>query len=245
MIPDEIYHLPHCRDRNEEIKYIIIHCSLGNSEKQIQTLDELGLSVHYIIGRNRKITEVLSPKKVAFHAGLSRWQQSAEKSLNNCSIGIEIETLSLGQASIDYPRGVIKKLCDLLSILCQTYHIKPENILAHSDIAPARKPDPGVSFPWKRLVKHGFGVWYNQQRLSLETDEIKLLETIGYDTTNLPAARYAFCRHFFPKEISFISDINTLLNTPYPANFSPKEQKKYLKILRATAHAFTEQRKNA
>lgn len=237
MIADKIHHLNHFRPRTEKIKYIILHCSLGTPEKQINILDELGLSVHYIIGRDNTITEVLSPEKVAFHAGLSKWQQSEDKSLNNSSIGIEIETLTLGQSKKDYTRGQMKKLYELLSELSQKYNIKPENILAHSDIAPTRKPDPGLSFPWKCLAKHGFGIWYNQHKLAAETNEINLLQTIGYDTTDLPAARYAFCRHFFPEEVFIESDITTLLNTPYPADFIPKELKKYLRRLRAAADA--------
>lgn len=243
MIPDKINHINHFRDRKEPIKYIIIHCSIGTADEQIKNLDELGLSVHYILGRNQKITEVLPPKKAAFHAGRSRWLQSRQKSLNDCSIGIEIETLTLGQSSKDYTRGQMKKLYELLEELTLKYHIRPENILAHSDIAPTRKPDPGVSFPWKKLIRHGFGVWYNLRDISKETNETKLLNAIGYDTTNLTAARYAFCRRFFPAEVSVQPDIKTLLDTPYPANFIPKAEKKYLRILRATAYAFAEQRK--
>lgn len=245
MIADEISHLPHFRPRTEPIKYIIIHCSLGTPKEQIKTLDSLALSTHYIIGRNGKITETLSPEKVAFHAGLSNWRQSKDTSLNNSSIGIELETLTLGQSKEDYPLRQMKKLYKLLNELCPKYNIRKENILAHSDIAPTRKPDPGVAFPWKRLAKHGFGLWYNERRLSKETNETTLLETIGYDTKNLPAARYAFCRHFIPQEVFVENDLQKLLTTPYPLNFTPKDQKKYLKILRATAHAFKSQRKNA
>lgn len=244
MTPDKIHHLPHFRPRTEKIKYIIIHCSRGTPEEQIQILDKLGLSVHYIIGRDKTITEVLPPEKVGFHAGLSNWQNDVEKSLNNISIGIEIEAPTLGQSPEDYSRKQMQKLYELLNTLCTKYTIKPENILGHSDIAPTRKPDPGLSFPWKRLSRHGFGIWYNQHKLATETNETKLLQTIGYDTADLPAARYAFCRHFFPQEVFIESNIQTLVNTPYPANFTPQDPQKYLQILQATAYAFTHQRKN-
>lgn len=239
---DRVSHSQHYRKRTEPIKYIILHCSLGTPEKQIKTLDELGLSVHYIIGRDNTTTEVLPPNLVAYHAGESHWQNSPESSLNGCSIGIEIETTTLGQSSKDYQVGVMKKLYSLLTFLSKKYKIRRENILGHSDIAPSRKPDPGVGFPWKKLYQYDLGIWYSQRCLDKETDEIKLLQTIGYDTSNLNAARYAFCRRFIPEEIFVESDITKLLNNPYPTDFHPKNSERYLLTLRAVAFSFNKER---
>lgn len=234
---DTIHHLPHNRPREEQIKYIIIHCSRGTAKEQIQTLDRLGLSVHYIIDRKGEITEVVPPSLVAYHAGISRWQNSPQKSLNGCSIGIEFESADLGQRKNFTPRSV-NKLVRLLSHLMFVYKIRPENILGHSDIAPTRKPDPGAAFPWKRLAKELTSVWYDTDKLLKETNEQKLLETIGYDTADLPAARYAFCRHFFPKEVQIIEDITILVNSPYPKDFTPKDYPRYITYLRAAAYAY-------
>lgn len=239
---DSVVHSRHYRERTEPIKYIILHCSVGTPQEQIKRLDNLGLSAHYIIGRDSTITEVLPPEYVAYHAGKSRWQNSEETSLNGCSIGIEIEASALGQNKADYHRGIMRKIYSLLHFLCMKYKIRPENILGHSDIAPTRKPDPGACFPWKTLYVYNFGVWYNLLRLSPETDETTLLQIIGYDTANLPAARYAFCRHFIPEEVFVESDIFKLLTFPYPADFQPKDQENYLRILRATAAAYVKAR---
>lgn len=239
---DACVHSKHYRERTEPIKYIILHCYTGTPQEQIERMDSLGVSVHYIIGRDCRVTEVLPPALVAYHAGQSHWQGSPESSLNGCTIGIELETLTLGQSKQDYQRGQLRKLYSLLYYLCMKYKIRPENILGHSDIAPSRKPDPGACFPWNRLRQYNFGVWYSLLCLSKETDETTLLQTIGYDTTDLPAARYAFCRHFIPEEIFVESDIQKLLNMPCPADFMPQDHEKYLKILRAVARSYTEAR---
>lgn len=235
---NHIAHSAHYRERTESIKYIIIHCSAPSPEKQLKILNELGLSAHYIIGQNGEITENLPPEKVAYHAGKSHWQKSTGESLNGTSIGIELESPNLGQTSKDFTERQIRKLCALLKHLSIKYHIKPANILGHSDIAPTRKPDPGAGFPWKRLAAHNLCPWYNLRNLSDETDELKLLQSIGYNTEVLAAARYAFCRHFFPEEIAVEQNLQKLLDNPYPADFIPQNQKKYFKRLRAAALAY-------
>ncbi len=242
---DRVVHSKHYRERTEPIKYIILHCYAGTPQEQLERMDNLGVSVHYIIGRDNTTTEVLPPSLVAYHAGASRWQNSEGKSLNDCSIGIEIETKTLGQSPTDYQVGVMKKLYSLLTVLCLKYKIRRENILGHSDIAPTRKPDPGAGFPWKKLYQYNLGIWYNLRCLDKETDESKLLQNIGYDTTSLIAARYAFCRRYLPEEIFVEEDIHKLLETPYPADFTPQNAAKYMRLLRAVSFSFTEERRKS
>ncbi len=242
MPADKIQHSQHYRERTEEIRYIILHCSAGTPEEQIRILDALGLSVHYIIGQDGTVTENLPPEKIAFHAGLSKWQNSESTSLNGCSIGIELESPMLGQCPSDYTGKQINALIVLLKELVCRYKIRKENILGHSDISPTRKPDPGAGFPWKKLYQHNLSVWYKLYKLDKETDETKLLAKIGYDTTEPAAARYAFCRHFMPEEVMIEEDIQNLLETVYPKDFSPGNPDKYLRILRAVSYAAAEER---
>lgn len=234
-----INHSKNFRVRKERIKYIIIHCSIFSPEKQIEILNEYGLSVHYIISQEGKITENLSVENVAYHAGISFWNKSKEKSLNECSIGIELEAPTLGQSPKDYTFKQIKALCELLSLLKETHQIRTEDILGHSDIAPQAKPDPGKGFPWKKIAKLGFGVWYDLRSKSATDDEKVLLSEIGYNTSDLHAARMAFCRHFFSSDAGDFIEPSVLVDTPFELNFSPKNYNKYLKILRATAKAFS------
>lgn len=234
----EIAHLSHHRVRTDAIKYIIIHCSSYTPKKQLEILDKLELSAHYIIGHDGKIYELVPPELTAFHAGVSHWRGSAEKSLNDCSIGIELESASLGQDPKDYTPALCRSLYKLVKELMQTFHIRKENILGHSDIAPDRKPDPGCGFPWKRLAKRGLAVKCGRTLCKKDLPEAEMLSAIGYDTENIAAARYAFCRRFDTEEIRVEHDIETLLSAPYPADFYPKDAKRYLRRLRAACWSF-------
>ena len=229
--------VPHFRQRKGEIKYIIIHCSRSNPLRQTEIMQQNGVSAHYIIGRDGSLTEVIKETDVAYHAGISNWHQSAGQSLNETSVGIELECPTMGQKKRSYYSVQINRLIELLKYLQQKYHIRKDHILAHSDIAPMRKADPGAWFPWKKLYKEGLVFWYNENSLSKETDEEELLKIIGYDTANLFAARYAFCRRWLEEEVLFDNNMQHLLDNPFPPHFKPKDQKKYLKRLRAVASA--------
>lgn len=234
----------HFRIRKGAIKYIILHCSSECPQNMIEVLNKLGLSTHYIIGQDGKLFKTLDEENVAFHAGLSKWCNSLDNSLNEFSIGIEIEAPTLGQLDGEYNKKVLYRLRKLLEYLCEKYKIKKENILAHSDIAPTRKPDVGRAFPWQKLAKTKHLLWYNKNKRVCETDEKKLLEIIGYDVSCLDACRYQFCRHFLTGEIDIDMDISNLVNNPYVKNFKPKDWKRYIKTLQAVAFSFVEARKS-
>lgn len=90
--------------------------------------------------------------------------------MNSHSIGIEIGNLSLGQQ--DFAEAQIEKLIPFCRKLIKIYNLDPRRIVAHSDIAPTRKPDPGIRFPWKRLAREGIGLWYqlrNAEKSALMT----------------------------------------------------------------------------
>ncbi len=228
-------HSTHCRNRSKDIKYIVLHCSIYSPLKMIKLFNELRLSTNYIIGRNGKIYEMIPPLLVAYHAGNSSWQGSIELSLNECSIGIELEAPTLGQKKSDYTKKQISSLIDLINKLIKEYKIPYYNILGHSDIAPQRKADPGVFFPWRKLAKCGLGVWYDLRKTIKNNDEKELLEMIGYDVSNIVASRVAFCRHFYNDEVKNIVDIKELLENPFDKNFELKDKNKYLKTLQAVA----------
>ena len=102
--------VPHFRQRKGEIKYIIIHCSRSNPLRQTEIMQQNGVSAHYIIGRDGSLTEVIKEKDVAYHAGISNWHQSAGQSLNETSIGIELECPTMGQKKRSYYSVQINRL---------------------------------------------------------------------------------------------------------------------------------------
>lgn len=106
------------------------------------------------------------------------------------------------------------------------YHIKPQNVLGHSDIAPTRKPTPEYAFHGDIWQGDGVGVWYNLRNADkvTEVDEQKMLAAIGYDVANLTAAKWAFCRHWLPEVVPIDNDVMHLLNNPYNQRFDAEKQ---------------------
>ena len=223
-------------ERTAPIDSIIIHCSAFPARQAIETFREAQVSAHYIIDFNGKIIPLVDEDKRAWHAGKSFWR--GRESLNNCSIGIEICHSSLGQSAYDIRQ--IKSLIRLCQRLMRKYHIKAQNMLGHSDIAPARKADPGKCFPWPYLARHGIGRWYNIKNAALITENNvdQLLKLIGYDTTDITAAEWAFCRHYLPETVPVETDISYLVNHPYPQNFEGNKNL-FIQALQAVAYEFS------
>ena len=144
-----------------DIKFVVIHYTGMQSE--IESLKRLKsikskVSCHYFINSKGVITQMVLDKKVAWHAGKSRWKNFTN--LNKNSIGIELVNKGHEFGYQNFSNLQIKSLIDLCRALKKTYRIKKENFLGHSDIAPLRKLDPGEKFPWKKLSKYNLGVWY-------------------------------------------------------------------------------------
>lgn len=209
----------HYNERNLPISMIVLHCTIENSQDMIKVLEERKLSVHYIIGYEGELIQLVEDDKRAWHAGVSYWRGIED--VNSASIGIEISNKTLGQSS--YEEKQIETLIKLLKKLTKKYNINPRNVVAHSDIAPTRKPDPGFAFPWKRIAREGFCPWYELKHSSKITENKveNLLEIIGYDVRDEEtaiASAYAFRRRFLPKEVIIENDIKKLVDNVYPVS---------------------------
>lgn len=232
--------LPHFSKRKTPIYMLVVHCSAQDTEDMIKILDEYKLSSHYIIGLNGETTQLVEDFACAHHAGVSYWRKHEE--LNHCSIGVEISSLSLGQ--MPYNQKQISAMIELFNDIIKKYDIKPRNIIGHSDVAPTRKTDPGIAFPWKTLAEHGVGVWYDikDAKKMAENDVVKLLEIIGYDTRSKEstiASSYAFRRRFLPEEVAVDENIMHLVDNVYPiGNEKLLEGKKFLQVLKAVAYKY-------
>lgn len=222
------------RPTNAKIDTLVIHCSAGNAEDMLKIMQENSVSSHYIIEENGKIYQPVSEKKRAWHAGISFWRKRSN--LNHYSIGIELQSSSMGQSA--YPQKQINSLVVLARQIIKHYQIPAANVVAHSDIAPSRKPDPGKAFPWKYLAQKKIGLWYdlNDAAKIQETDVEKLLQTIGYDTSDLAAASYAFCRHFIASEIISNNTIKETVENIFPQDYAFPQ--KYLPILKSCAYKY-------
>ncbi|MDR1694770.1 MAG: N-acetylmuramoyl-L-alanine amidase [Lactobacillaceae bacterium] len=232
--------LPYVSRRKMPVYMLVLHCSAQDTIGMIEVMHQYKVSSHYIVGYNGEITQTADDYDSAHHAGKSFWR--GHEDLNQCSIGIEISNPTLGQT--EYTKEQIDTLIKFLPELIAKYDIKQRNIIGHSDIAPTRKPDPGIAFPWKLLSEHGVGVWYdiNDAGKMAEKDVAKLLNIIGYDTRteeSVLASCYAFRRRFLPDEVKIDNDIAHLVNNVYPVgDKSLKEGKKFLNALKAVAYKY-------
>ena len=113
------------------------------------------VSCHYVIGEHGEILQLVPEVRRAWHAGKSYW--AGETDMNSVSIGIELVNGGHDFGMPAYPEVQIRALIDLCHDIGSRHAIPPTRILAHSDVAPLRKRDPGERFPWGQLAEVGVG----------------------------------------------------------------------------------------
>ncbi len=155
--------------QNFRQKYIILHYTALDDDKSVTVLTQQSVSSHYLVNSlgDREIYQLVDENKRSYHAGVSSWRN--DTALNDTSIGIEIVNAGykVDSAGVkifpEFDDHQIKKVAALVKDIADRYMIPPTNILAHSDIAPTRKQDPGPRFPWKQLYEeHQIGMWYDE-----------------------------------------------------------------------------------
>lgn len=176
MIDNSSYKSPNFSDRSEKIKYIVLHYTEMNFKDAASRLcnPSYEVSAHYLIKKDGKIYQLVDDEKKAWHAGVSFWR--GENAINNSSIGIEID--SMGDS---YSAEQMSSCTYLCKKLMNKYQITCENILAHSDISPNRKIDPGIFFNWKYLASEGIGIFHDIQA----DDTPEIMHYFGDSSTHI------------------------------------------------------------
>lgn len=146
--------------------FIILHGTEVDwdlTNKILRGQHEREASAHYGISQQGEVVQYLDDTVRAYHAGASSW--GGVSGLNHSSIGIEIECISkdgsFSGPESTYSPASITALVPLVKKLMETFKIDPWNVLAHEDIAPGRRVDPGIHFPWQQLAKDGIGIWHD------------------------------------------------------------------------------------
>ena len=229
----------HFEPRKAEIDMLVLHSTaLPSAEAALQSYDEAGVSTHYVIDYSGEIIQCVEEQFRAYHAGCSYWR-GIDSDINSRSIGIEILNPTLGQSPFEEAQiAAVTKLC--LEIIPK-YDIKQTHVVGHSDIAPLRKPDPGVCFPWQRLAEHGVGLWYDHTGCLDEKDTTNLLSIIGYDVRTpeaVCASSYAFCRRYLPQYVMIYDDIQELLHNVCPEKPAFTREEQFIHILQAVAFSY-------
>ncbi|HEV2364658.1 MAG TPA: N-acetylmuramoyl-L-alanine amidase [Caulobacteraceae bacterium] len=115
------------------------------------------VSAHYLIDEKGKVFALVAEERRAWHAGVSSWR--GETDINGASIGIELDHPGHEFGYRPFAEAQIAVALELLDDIRSRWTIPQERILAHADVAPARRADPGELFPWKRLAEAGHGLW--------------------------------------------------------------------------------------
>lgn len=186
---------------------VIIHHTAQNSCTQsVETLSNHlapgPVSSHYLICKDGTVFNLVDEKYRAWHGGIGRWGNMTD--INSISLGIEIDN----NGDEPFPEAQINSLLVLLKSIKGRYGIRQSNFIGHADIAPQRKPDPNIYFPWKKLAEEGFGYSVDEELEDIPEnfDTKAALRLIGYDVSDLRAATIAFKRHFIQKDIE--EDLN-------------------------------------
>lgn len=183
---------------------------------------DAGVSCHYLIDEQGVITQMVGEEMRAWHAGVSLWQ--GEMDTNSRSIGIEIQNPGHALGYRDFPEAQMRAVLALCRDILSRHSIPPRNVLAHSDVAPGRKIDPGERFRWDWLAQEGIGHWVppvDGDATPLPTEDLTmfqdLLQRYGYgiDVTGVlddqtRKVTDAFQRHFRQALVNGVPDVSCL-----------------------------------
>jgi len=234
--------------KNERVQFIILHYTATDNLGSIKELTSSRVSSHFLIldEDDNKIYSLVPLEQRAWHAGASAFR--GRTNINDTSVGIEIVSDGIAKEYrsdpnpyhpydhyVDYKPIQIEKAAQIIKYVAEKYNIPARNIVAHSDIAPSRKKDPGAKFPWK----YNIGAWYDEADKQEFMDEEKFkatsireikdeLRKYGYEINRLDEwdkeskdVVYAFQLHFNPKNATGEMDLETFailkaLNKKYP-----------------------------
>ena len=237
--------------KNERIQFIVVHYTATDNLGSIKELTSSRVSSHFLVldEDDNKIYSLVPLEQRAWHAGASSFR--GRTNINDTSVGIEIVSDGIAKEYRNNPYPLydhyvefkpiqIEKTAQIIKYVAEKYNIPAKNIVAHSDIAPGRKKDPGAKFPWKELYdKYNIGAWYDEADKQSFMNEEKFnatsireikdeLRKYGYEVNRLDEwdkesknVVYAFQLHFNPKNATGEMDLETFailkaLNKKYP-----------------------------
>lgn len=111
------------------------------------------VSAHWLISRHGVAEQLVDESQRAWHAGAGAWAGMTD--VNSHSIGIELDN----RGAEPFAAPQMDALDRLLQDIMTRWSIAPHRVIGHSDMAPARKSDPGPHFDWRRLARQGLSVW--------------------------------------------------------------------------------------
>ena len=218
------------RPKGKALDIVVLHYTgmkTGQGALDWLCREEAQVSCHYFVFEDGRIAQLVAEKYRAWHAGNSYWH--GETDINSRAIGIEIANPGHEFGYVDFPDVQMKAVVALVGDISKRRKIPAAKILAHSDIAPMRKEDPGERFDWKMLFDAGLGKWVEPHpicegdvlRAGDVGDKVRdyraMLRNYGFEIeagnifdTFTQACTTAFQRRFRQKCVDGIADISTI-----------------------------------
>ena len=218
------------RAEGKSIDMLIMHYTgmeSGDAALDWLCREESGVSCHYLVFEDGRIVQMVAENLRAWHAGKSFWR--GESDINSCSVGIEIVNCGHEFGYRAFPDEQISSVINLSRDIIERNAILPQNVLAHSDIAPERKTDPGELFPWDKFHRENIGHYVEpepisggrffqmgdggapvealQSMLALYGYGVDISGTFDEKTSSVVTA---FQRHFRPEKVDGVADASTI-----------------------------------
>lgn len=201
---------PNFDDRTLPIALLVLHYTgmeSGTAALSRMLDPEAKVSAHYMVSEDGKVSQLVTEDKRAWHAGVSEWR--GETNINSNSIGIEIVNGGHNCPNPDgslpeFPDVQINAVIALSKDILKRHALSSMRIVGHSDIAPARKIDPGEHFPWAGLAAAGIGFW--PQDL---TDDTRILFEPGDRDRGVSALQSGLAYIGYGARITGVLDANT------------------------------------
>ncbi|HYJ81457.1 MAG TPA: N-acetylmuramoyl-L-alanine amidase [Allosphingosinicella sp.] len=197
---------PNFDERALPVSMLVLHYTgMEDAPSAIERLKDPAarVSCHYLVDEDGRVLRMVDEEKRAWHAGRSFWRGAVD--INSASIGIEIVNPGHEFGYRPFPEAQMEALIPLVADIVGRHRIRPPYVVGHSDVAPARKRDPGELFDWARLARLGLAMPRPTENLidPLWTDGgfLLALERYGYDVHKPKAAVAAFQRRFRPELI--------------------------------------------
>ena len=216
-----VQHSPNIEPRldGKTPRYLILHYTgmvTGKAAADWLCNPASKVSCHYLVDVDGEVVQMVDETLRAWHAGVGSWH--GEIDINSASIGIEIQNEGHAAGSPAFPAVQMKRVAELSRDIMLRHHIPPQNVLAHSDIAPGRKIDPGEQFDWEWLAGQGVGIVVKasgSEVMQIPTLQSSLAQ-LGYGidvtgTHNLRTIKVieAFQRHFRRSKVDGVADGET------------------------------------
>lgn len=150
----------HGERRSATIDMLVLHytgMASGEAARAWLCDERSRVSAHYLVDEAGEVFSLVEEDRRAWHAGQAHW--AGHDDINSRSIGIEAQNPGHDAGLPDFPDRQIDAVIALSAQIVARHPIPARNVLAHSDVAPGRKIDPGELFPWARLAAEGIGLW--------------------------------------------------------------------------------------